>query len=187
MEKLEAWEFHESKDDQSADHRHSPNRPIPWEHLKDLGVICWKMDVESKATLEKMKQERGYHYSETVTVAPGVLEGYEERTRQFYEEHLHPYPESRLVLDGSGYWDVRDYDGKWIRFHVQKGHLIVLPPGMYHRFTLDHKGYIQALLLYSSYPKRIEVLRPFGDDLQARKDYVKTILTKVHSKEICKC
>ncbi|MCO5551209.1 hypothetical protein L7F22_004708 [Adiantum nelumboides] len=182
MEKLEAWEFHESKEDQKADHKHSPNRPISWEHLKDLGVQCWKVDVENNAVLENMKRERGYQYCETVTVAPGVMEGYETRTKQFYEEHLHPYPESRLILDGTGYWDVRDRDGKWIRFQVKKGHLVVLPPGMYHRFTLDHRSYIKALLLYSNYPKRIDVMRPFGDDLQARKDYVKSILANVHDK-----
>jgi 1,2-dihydroxy-3-keto-5-methylthiopentene dioxygenase len=43
-----------------------------------------------------------------------------------------------------GYEDVRDLDGQWIRIEIKKGDLIVLPPGMYHRFTLDHNNYLKV-------------------------------------------
>eukprot|EP00250_Pteridium_aquilinum_P029041 c38371_g1_i1 orf=2-346(-) len=114
MEKLEAWEYNDTQEDQRGDHKYSPNLPVAWEILEELGVLCWKIDVEdieNNSTLEKIKVERGYQYWETVTVAPGQLEQYEEKTKQFYEEHLHPYDESRLILDGSGYWDIRNYNG----------------------------------------------------------------------------
>lgn len=179
VQKLEAWEYNPTEEDQRLDHKYSPNRPVSSDILEDLGVLSWKVNVENyecNTALEKIKVARGYKYCETATVAPGKMEDYEAKIKQFFNEHLHPYDESRLILEGGGYWDVRDSNGEWIRFHVEKGDLIVLPPGMYHRFTLDTNDYIKALLLYTENPMRIDVMRPEGDDLQVRKDYLKNIV-----------
>lgn len=51
---------------------------------------------------------------------------------------------SRYILEGSGYFDVRAQDEKWIRISMGKGDMITLPAGMYHRFTLDDKNYIKV-------------------------------------------
>jgi len=59
---------------------------------------------------------------------------------KFYEEHIHTDDETRFVLEGSGYFDIRDpRNDKWIRIEVIKDDMISIPAGLYHRFTLDTK------------------------------------------------
>lgn len=52
---------------------------------------------------------------------------------------MHADDEIRLVLDGSGYFDIRDDRDQWVRIMVSRGDLITLPAGSYHRFTTDDK------------------------------------------------
>ncbi|MCO5549102.1 hypothetical protein L7F22_002568 [Adiantum nelumboides] len=81
---------------------------------------------------------------EIVTLAPHLVDNFKELTDKFYHEHLHPYDESCIILEGNGYWDISDYDGTMIRFRVEKGDMITLPPRMYHQFTMDTNDHIKA-------------------------------------------
>lgn len=37
---------------------------------------------------------------------------------------------------------------KWIRIHVDEGNLLVVPAGIYHRFTLDTNEHVKVMRLF---------------------------------------
>lgn len=162
--------------DQREPHRPIDGVNIGVDQLASLGVLYWKLDpinFDAEGKLEKIRTERGYSFSDTITISPEKLPNYEQKIKSFYKEHLHTDEEIRFILEGSGYFDVRDKDDKWIRIQVLPGDLLVLPAGIYHRFTLDNKNYIKAMRLFVGEPVWTPVNRP-ADNHPIRKKYVET-------------
>ncbi|KAM0936597.1 putative oxidoreductase [Dioscorea sansibarensis] len=174
-EVLQAWYMDDSEEDQRLPHHREPKEIVSLEKLKELGVVSWHLNnpdnYEVDEDLKKIREARGYSYTDICEVCPEKLPNYEAKIKSFFEEHLHTDEEIRYCLEGSGYFDVRDKNDQWIRVAVKKGGMIVLPAGIYHRFTLDSNNYIKAMRLFVGEPVWTPYNRPH-DHLPARKEYL---------------
>ncbi|KAK8844574.1 1,2-dihydroxy-3-keto-5-methylthiopentene dioxygenase [Kwoniella newhampshirensis] len=151
-------------DDIPGDQRlpHDSGSSISESTLKHLGVTYKEIPIDPQGSWEKeidvFAKERGYKNRDQITVTPaGLGDAYETKIKSFFDEHLHEDEEIRYILDGSGYFDIRgegaSYNDRWIRIALGKGDLIVLPAGIYHRFTVDSANMITAMRLFQDEPK----------------------------------
>ncbi|XP_062379028.1 acireductone dioxygenase [Sardina pilchardus] len=174
---MDAWFMDDSDEDQRLPHKLDPNQPVSLEELQKIGVFYWRLNAdiyENDPELEKIRKERGYSYMDIITVHKDKLPNYEEKLKMFYEEHLHLDEEIRYILDGTGYFDVRDKDDRWIRIAMSKGDMITLPAGIYHRFTMDQTNYAKAMRLFVGEPVWKAYNRP-ADDFEIRKAYLSSL------------
>lgn len=132
---------------------HASNESVSIDQLNQLGVLYWS--IESIDQVNSLAIERDYKNRDQLVCSPQAMgDIYQEKLGIFFEEHLHEDEEIRWILEGSGYFDVRDRtDQRWIRIKVEKNDLLVLPPGIFHRFTVDENNYIKAMRLFKDEPK----------------------------------
>lgn len=126
---------------------HDSGRSVNVEDLNNLGVFYCR--CSSIAEVNDIASERSYKNRDEIIVSPEKMGStYEEKVKMFFNEHLHEDEEIRYILDGQGYFDVRDREDSWIRIRIEKDDLIILPAGIYHRFTTDEQNVTIPLLSY---------------------------------------
>ena len=183
---VRAWIFNE--DDTSDQREPHMTTPIQWvsiPHLQSLGVSYWHLPTTPQAAIDHptsgplgaIRAARHYKNHDVIKVAPATLPNYDTKIKAFYEEHLHEDEEIRYVLDGQGYFDVRrDADSKWVRIEMTAGDMIVLPAGMYHRYTNDTRDFVHVMRLFKDNPKWEAINRgPKADSTPSRAEYQTTL------------
>ncbi|KAK5664167.1 hypothetical protein OQA88_383 [Cercophora sp. LCS_1] len=155
---------------------HDSGNTVPVEDLSKIGVLYY--NVSQLEGVNELASERGYKNRDEITVSPEKMgDVYEAKVKSFFDEHLHEDEEIRYIRDGAGYFDVRSKDDQWIRVRLEKDDLLILPAGIYHRFTTDESNYIQAMRLFKEEPKWTPLNRSGELDANAyRKEYVSQFL-----------
>jgi 1,2-dihydroxy-3-keto-5-methylthiopentene dioxygenase len=163
-----AWYMDDSDEDQRATHQIDSNHFLSVSDLDKYGVVSWSgisgpgnyyilLQIKTNYNrfhnltsddprLDEIKKERGYTYTDIVTISPDKLPDYDTKIKNFYREHIHYDEEIRFILEGNGYFDIRDEQDRWIRISLEKGDMIVLPEGIFHRFTCDANNYAKAMV-----------------------------------------
>jgi 1,2-dihydroxy-3-keto-5-methylthiopentene dioxygenase len=122
--------------DQRLPHNSSPSTPVTESELTSVGVLY--SHHPTLTTVDDLAKERSYKNRDEITVSPSAMgDVYESKVKMFFNEHLHEDEEIRYIRDGAGYFDVRSEGDRWVRIRLEKDDLIILPAGIYHRFTTD--------------------------------------------------
>ncbi|KAF8901929.1 Acireductone dioxygenase ARD family [Gymnopilus junonius] len=176
---MRAYYFDNLPGDQRLLHDYVPSRPVSKETLDKLNVKYWIIPVDGhEPKVDEIAKERGYKNRDLINVTKeGLGELYEEKIKTFFQEHLHEDEEIRYILSGSGFFDVRESPSdEWIRLLVEPGDLLVIPAGIYHRFTLDEKNQIKAIRLFQDEPKWVPHNRSVETDTNPHRiQYLKAI------------
>lgn len=155
--------------------QHKDPQWISAKELADLGVLHYKLDGKTELLeLDRICKERNY-INRDEKIIHKEIENYDQLCNTFFTEHLHYDEEIRYVLAGSGYFDIRGKDDAWIRIHVTKGDLIILPEGMYHRYINDESDYIHVMRLFQAEPNWVAYNRPHDESI-SRKKYIKSFI-----------
>ncbi|XP_030830357.1 LOW QUALITY PROTEIN: 1,2-dihydroxy-3-keto-5-methylthiopentene dioxygenase [Strongylocentrotus purpuratus] len=174
---VQAWFMGDSDADQRRKHHCNPPEYVDEEYIGKHGIKFWKVnpdDYENDATYNKVRADRGYNYEDEITITKEKLPNYEEKVNWIYYLHLHLDEEIRFCLDGSGYFDFRDFKERWVRMKFTKGLFFVLPAGIYHRFTLDTNNYVKAKRLFVGEPVWTPYNRP-ADEKPQRATFLESI------------
>ena len=180
---VQAWKLTESVLESSTNaHHRKPqnNEEINLKTLENFGIFYQKLDLgthdtydENNPALSDYRKNNDYQFADILTVSKECLKNYDETLKCFYNEHFHPDDESRYVLEGAGYFDVRNENDEWIRVRIEKGDLITLPAGMYHRFALDEdQQFLKTVRMFVSEAMWTPIYRPNKDHF-IRKEYLK--------------
>ncbi|EEQ32593.1 1,2-dihydroxy-3-keto-5-methylthiopentene dioxygenase [Microsporum canis] len=147
---MRAYWYDNAEGDQRAPH--DSGRAVDTDYLFSIGVLYQR--CPSVDDVNDLASQRGYKNRDEITVSPEKMGAvYEEKVKTFFHEHLHEDEEIRYILDGEGYFDVRSKRDEWVRIQVEKEDLLVLPAGIYHRFTTGENNYIKAMRLFKDEPK----------------------------------
>ena len=124
---------------------HDSASPVHSDYLSSLGVLYSHHPTLS--TVDTLASDRSYSHRDEITVSPAAMGSvYEDKVKMFFHEHLHEDEEIRYIRDGAGYFDVRSEGDQWVRIRLEKDDLLILPAGIYHRFTTDEDNVSGCLL-----------------------------------------
>lgn len=123
---------------------HDSGRTVDPAYLTSLGISHYEFPSDASTgdlqNVNRIASERNYKNRDQVEISPDLLPGYEQKVKTFFAEHLHEDEEIRFILGGGGYFDVRGQEDDWVRIRLEKGDLMIMPAGIYHRFTTDEKN-----------------------------------------------
>ncbi|XP_076463310.1 acireductone dioxygenase-like [Babylonia areolata] len=173
----QAWYLDSSEEFLHEPHLTQPPHYLTTQQVLDRsGVRLTKIEnCDNEEKQARIQQEGGFRYYDWLEISRDAMPDFDERLKKFHTEHLHEDDEIRLITAGSGFFEIRDFQDRWIRLHLTKGDLIHLPAGIYHRLTLDSSNYVKMLRLFTEQPQWKAVNRPEGDKTPAREAYLHSV------------
>ncbi|KAJ1678361.1 1,2-dihydroxy-3-keto-5-methylthiopentene dioxygenase [Spiromyces aspiralis] len=167
-------------DNEEGDQRkpHNSGMPVSLKDLNSIGINYMRLGGTTQDQIRQVDElcrAQNYKNRDEICISPERLENYEEKIKTFFAEHIHEDEEVRFILEGTGYFDVRDKQDRWVRIAVEQSDLLIIPAGIYHRFTLDENNYIKAMRIFKEDPKWTPINRPEAETNKYRTEYLRSI------------
>lgn len=122
---VKAWYLADKIDDPRQECHRDPPEYLTLEELARTGVLYRHVStdlVEAKSLdlltqipvsemeegIAEVSKRNGYTYKDECIINRERMPNYDEKIKTFFEEHLHTDEEVRYIVEGSGYFDVRD-------------------------------------------------------------------------------
>lgn len=166
--------YYYEEDGTSMTAPHDSHRAVEAAQLEKIGVFY--ANLPQMAQVDALASQRGYSSRDCIKLSEETPD-LETKLAIFFEEHLHDDEEIRYITSGEGYFDVRDLNDEWIRCHVSAGDMLILPLGIFHRFTLTDALTIGATRLFKDEPKWVAIPRTTDSNptSTSREEYLNTI------------
>lgn len=130
---------------------------VTMKDLREIGVIVFSINLNDFSIVKQIVKERDYKHTDEVRISQTSKD--DLTLERWFQEHYTEDEQLRLVTDGSCYFDVRSKQDKWIRIQATQGHLIIFPPGLYHRATLDEDDFVALFRGFQEAPRFIPTYR----------------------------
>ena len=121
---------------------------ISAEELKTHGVDYEKLDLSNYQSALDGKKTAHNYVSQDIIEITSQTPNLETILAKFDKEHLHTDDEVRFVLAGSGIFDIRSKDDRWMRVEVYGGDYISVPADRHHRFFVMDDKFIRCVRLF---------------------------------------
>jgi len=183
-----------SQEDQRLPRFAFPPKQVPLNRLlKKTGVHYFKVDIvnlaEYRKRIDLIRSERKYTYVDDCSFQTGVTKDYEEKLPKWFESHLHDDDETRVIMDGSAFYDVQEAKTlKWIRICMEPGDMLIIPPGCMHRFTPDMKNFVKIRRFYHQQDNIANIACITGEEAEkhpARIAYLNRFKSEDHNGSTC--
>ncbi|KAK7100074.1 acireductone dioxygenase-like [Littorina saxatilis] len=172
---LRAWYRDDSEDNLEELHQADPPQMLTAEEVLRVTGVKYRKVENCNDEAEQKRLSEGFVLADFLDISREAMgDKYEDFVKFSHVEHIHEDSEVRLVLKGGGYFEVRDYDDRWIRLHLREGDLIHLPAGIFHRLALDSKKHIKFYRLYSEVAEWRAFYRPEAESHPARDKFLST-------------
>ena len=131
--------------------------PVTLTQLKELGIVYFKINLNDFAIVNQIVKERLYKHIDELRVSQTCKD--ETFLDKWFVEHFNEDEQLRIVTDGSMYLDIRSKQDSWIRVHLGAGDIICIPPGLFHRGTLDEDDYCAMMRVFREQQRWAPVYR----------------------------
>jgi 1,2-dihydroxy-3-keto-5-methylthiopentene dioxygenase len=131
--------------------------PVTLAQLKELGIVYFRINLNDFSIINQIVKHRLYKHTDEMRLSQTCKD--ETFLEKWFVEHFNEDEQLRLVTDGSMFMDVRSKQDSWIRLHMHPGDVICLPPGMFHRGTLDEDDYCALMRVFREQQRWAPVYR----------------------------